>query len=225
MEAAFPLSICRSFEANAWRSDLCAHCFQSRQEHCADNSSSPASTANPVPGRFHDNATRYQSLMTSYRHSPVAMTTPIPPATAPVGILKMANQPSSKSCRVHFGDDQDVIIGYGGIEFFDDDGYDDSIDGSNGDDDEDFCYTDEDRRVRIHFHSVSSRFQLQLVSNLTTGYESNLYRPWISDQSYCILLSHSPVFVEYYSNINPPALHCGAALLHSFIICLLFPDN
>ena len=26
-------SICKSFESNAWRNDLCSHCFQSKEEH------------------------------------------------------------------------------------------------------------------------------------------------------------------------------------------------
>ena len=153
MEAAFPLSICRSFEANAWRSDLCAHCFQSRQEHSTTDSTFPSSATNQVPVRLHDNGSRYQSLMTSYRHSPVAMTTPSPVPAVTAGILKVAAK-QKKNLSVQFGDAEDVIIGYGGLECFEDDFDDAAANGSN-DDDEDFCYTDEDRRVTLRFSLTS----------------------------------------------------------------------
>ena len=82
--------------------------------------------------------------MTTTPSSPVA-------TAAAAGILKAANRQQKKKINVKFGHDEDVVvIGYGGVEFFDGD-VDDESDGVTGDDEDDFTYTDEDRRVIYHF--------------------------------------------------------------------------
>lgn len=41
-------SICKSFESNAWRNDLCSHCFQSKEEHDLLLSQPMTSSGNPA---------------------------------------------------------------------------------------------------------------------------------------------------------------------------------
>lgn len=67
-------SICKSFESNAWRSDLCSHCFQSKEEHGLTVTSSDTKDATPSTGL----GSRYQSVLnhsrSSYRTTTVSLT-------------------------------------------------------------------------------------------------------------------------------------------------------
>jgi hypothetical protein len=65
-------SICKSFESNAWRNDLCSHCFQSKEEHDLllsqpMTSSSPA--ARDVAAASSGLGSRYQSVLNHCRSS------------------------------------------------------------------------------------------------------------------------------------------------------------
>lgn len=72
-------SICKSFESNAWRNDLCSHCFQSKEEHgltmTSPDSTKDASTSSSAVGL----GSRYQSVLnhsrSSYRTSSSSTTT------------------------------------------------------------------------------------------------------------------------------------------------------
>ncbi|XP_032793863.2 platelet binding protein GspB [Daphnia magna] len=68
-------SICKSFESNAWRSDLCSHCFQSKEEHdlllqpmtSSDPTKDVASSA--LPSSSTGLGSRYQSVLNHCRSS------------------------------------------------------------------------------------------------------------------------------------------------------------
>lgn len=166
-------SICQSFESNAWRSDLCSHCFQSREEHERQAKSEDINEAS-TSGL----GTRYQSVLnhcrSSYKSIPA---TPPPPAglgssdavrkeceaKAATGILKSPAKASSKSAKcVNFpGDDGDAqVIGYGGHECLESDSEDDADHSQRSSDDEDdWPFTEEERVVinRFFFFKIMTK--------------------------------------------------------------------
>lgn len=66
-------SICKSFESNAWRSDLCSHCFQSKEEHGLSTTSSDPCHNGTVVKDVSSNTiglgSRYQSVLNHSRSS------------------------------------------------------------------------------------------------------------------------------------------------------------
>ena len=148
MEAS---AICRSFEANAWRSDLCAHCFQSREEHAPSSAPSSALSSSSLnqgpPVRNHGD--RYQSLMSSYRHPVASASRSViaAPQRKVAGILKLkgGDRDVISSSSVRFAAADDVIIGYGGHECFEEHRQD-SLD-SDSDDEDRVPDTEEERKV------------------------------------------------------------------------------
>ncbi|XP_039282381.1 LOW QUALITY PROTEIN: uncharacterized protein LOC111056196 [Nilaparvata lugens] len=90
-------SLCPRFAQNAWKKDLCSHCFKSKEEHSEE--------AKHSRGRF---AALY----------PVR--TPITPDKPPQSILKTDSSKKSASRNVKFPEEESKVIGYGGEEFSDD---------------------------------------------------------------------------------------------------------
>ncbi|RZF44961.1 hypothetical protein LSTR_LSTR001922 [Laodelphax striatellus] len=90
-------SLCPRFSQNAWKKDLCSHCFKSKEEHSEE--------AKQSRGRF----------MTLY-----AIRTPTTPDKPPQSILKTDKSKKSSSLNVKFPEEESKVIGYGGEEFSDD---------------------------------------------------------------------------------------------------------
>ena len=153
-------SICKSFESNAWRNDLCSHCFQSKEEHGL------SVTSSADPSKDVGLGSRYQSVLNHSRSSYRTTTTTTQAATTPVNplgvkaILKNNNSSSksqhSKSVNFPDAEDDAQIIGYGGQECFessDDDETDHNKDDDDQDEDDDLPFTDEERQVS---HTLSN---------------------------------------------------------------------
>lgn len=168
-------SICQSFESNAWRSDLCSHCFQSREEHERLTKADDAKEASTL-------GSRYQSVLnhcrSSYRGGVQSAATVGLGALTPAqkeaevaatngaqaaSILKSpgkSSPPNKTAKSVNFPGEDDAheqVIGYGGIECLESD-TDDDVDHSNRstDDEEDWPFTEEERAV-IHLVVLHSR--------------------------------------------------------------------
>ena len=157
-------SICKSFESNAWRSDLCSHCFQSKEEHGTQSSDSSLTLSDP--------GSRYQSVL-NHRSSYRAPTTTTAAGNNKlvgvhiiptiVSILKSERPAQRNRKSVNFNSQQQqdadtvaaTVIGYGGQECFeyenesDDDQNADDIkqDNEEQDDEDDSPFTEEERQV------------------------------------------------------------------------------
>ena len=85
-------SICQAFEANAWRKDLCSHCFRSKEEHEQDNRQlaaryPPAVNCDPSESSVTDcvsSQRRYQSPIGSSRSCSYLNSSALRPLTCSV---------------------------------------------------------------------------------------------------------------------------------------------
>ena len=141
-------SICNSFESNAWRNDLCSHCFQSKEEH--------GKTDLPV------NTTRYQSVLT-HRPSFILRQLKVEQQQQqrpPSGILNLTRNSKVKK-SVKYCEDEDEVIGYGGQEVFEEDSEEDlGEDLEDDEDEEDLPFTEEERQVKYLFILKRNRGQM-----------------------------------------------------------------